>query len=140
LLAELAPDGWEKCLLRPALHPTTPEPAPVWNDPATHRNQNGTTDALADIAELVGRAAWDIFSDNHTVLAPDGREADLGSFRSSSSFLAAFHEYASGSLTPEFEDNDRAFYDGAMTYYMGLSLIDHRADFTPLYRTIFVRL
>ncbi len=140
VLAELAPDGWEKSPLFPALHPAAPDEAPAWNDPAIHRDSAAPPDALADIAELVGRAAWDIFSDNHTVLSPDRREAVLGSFRSSSSFLDAFHAHATDARPPEFEGNDRAFHGGSMTYYMGLSLISRRTDFTPLYVALFTRL
>lgn len=31
---------------------------------------------------------WDVFSDNHEVIAADGRVADIGSFRGASAFRA----------------------------------------------------
>jgi hypothetical protein len=38
---------------------------------------------------LVGQCLWNILSDNHEVLAADGRVLDIGSFRASGGFLAA---------------------------------------------------
>jgi len=43
-----------------------------------------------DITELVGRCLWDTFSDQHEVLAPDGRLVDLGSFRAAGGFIADY--------------------------------------------------
>ena len=40
-----------------------------------------------EVTELVARCLWDIFSDNHEVIAPDGRIVDIGSFRGASAFL-----------------------------------------------------
>ncbi len=45
-------------------------------------------DPQLELRELVGKCLWDIFSDNHEVIAPDGRIADLGSFRGAAGFLA----------------------------------------------------
>ncbi|MCX6937500.1 MAG: hypothetical protein NTU80_06305 [Verrucomicrobia bacterium] len=74
LLAELAPDGWPACPLYLALHPapdqqTAETDHPVWNDPARPADATPPSDP-EELADLVGRAAWDIFSDNHSVLAP----------------------------------------------------------------------
>lgn len=40
-----------------------------------------------EVAELVGLCLWDAFSDNHDVIAADGRVADIGSFRAAAAFL-----------------------------------------------------
>jgi hypothetical protein len=48
-------------------------------------------DEAADVvraAERLGLGLWDVFSDNNEVLAPDGRCADLGSFRASAGEIA----------------------------------------------------
>lgn len=37
-----------------------------------------------EVTELVGMYLWDIFSDNHDVIAAVARVADIGSFRSAS--------------------------------------------------------
>jgi hypothetical protein len=38
------------------------------------------------LTELVGLCLWDTFSDNHEVIAADGRLADIGSFRGAGAF------------------------------------------------------
>ena len=43
-------------------------------------------------AELLGLCLWDVFSDNHQVIAADGRVVDLGSFRGSAGVIADFFE------------------------------------------------
>jgi hypothetical protein len=45
-------------------------------------------DPQLELRELVGKCLWDLFSDNHEVVAPDGRIAHLGSFRAAGGFLA----------------------------------------------------
>ncbi|MDT7858314.1 hypothetical protein RQM47_16820 [Rubrivirga sp. S365] len=37
---------------------------------------------------LLGEVLWDVFSDNHDVVGPDGELYDLGSFRGSADFIA----------------------------------------------------
>jgi hypothetical protein len=39
------------------------------------------------ITELVGLCLWDTFSDNHEVIAADGRLSDIGSFRGAGAFI-----------------------------------------------------
>jgi hypothetical protein len=39
-----------------------------------------------EIIELMGTCLWDVFSDNHDVIAADGRLVDLATFRGSSAF------------------------------------------------------
>jgi len=84
-----------------------------------------------EVAELVGQCLWDVFSDNHEVIAADGRIADIGSFRSASAFL---DEYASDHLRATCREGD------CMRYYMGTIWVSGRADLTPVYAMIFRRL
>jgi hypothetical protein len=83
-----------------------------------------------EVTELVGLCLWDIFSDNHDVIAADGRIADIGSFRGAGAFL---DEY----LTRDQE----GWRDGDyMRFYMGTIWISRRADLMPVYSMIFRRL
>jgi hypothetical protein len=79
--------------------------------------------------ELVGECLWDIFSDSHEVIGPDGRLLDLGSFRGSGDFLADVINRQVGERQ----------YD-SMSFYMGTTWVNQRADLTPVYRLIFRRL
>jgi hypothetical protein len=47
------------------------------------RREHQTTpvDAREEVIELVGLCLWDVFSDNHDVIAADGGAIDIGSFR-----------------------------------------------------------
>ena len=40
-----------------------------------------------EVTQLVGLCLWDTFSDNHEVIAADGRLADIGSFRGAGAFI-----------------------------------------------------
>lgn len=85
-----------------------------------------------ELTELVGQCLWDIFSDNHDVIAADGRVADIGSFRGASAFL---DEYVNG------HTGDMTWREGDyMRFYMGSAWISGRADLTPVYVMIFRRL
>lgn len=64
-----------------------------------------------ELTELVGRRLWDIFSDNHEVIAADGRVADIGSFRGASAFL---DECASGIRGTWREGDYMRFYLGTI--------------------------
>lgn len=91
-------------------------------------------------AELIGLCMWDVFSDNHDVIAADGRVVDLGSFRGSGGMIADFFDTApwtsNGSEEP-WSAWDRSDY---MRFYMGTCWIAGRADLTPVYRLIFRRI
>lgn len=87
-------------------------------------------DAAGELTELVGCCLWDVFSDNHEVIAADGRHVDIGSFRAASGFL---DEYLS-------RDREGWFRGDYMRFYMGTAFIAGRADLTPVYRMIFRRL
>jgi hypothetical protein len=91
-------------------------------------------------AELIGLCLWDVFSDNHDVVAADGRLVHLGSFRGSGGTIAEFFE-ASSPTDPDSDELwtawDRSDY---MRFYMGTAWIGGRADLTPVYRLIFRRI
>jgi hypothetical protein len=40
-----------------------------------------------EVTSIVGACLWDVFADNHNVVAADGRAVDIGSFRGASAFL-----------------------------------------------------
>jgi len=84
-----------------------------------------------ELTELLGSCLWDIFSDNHEVIAADGRLADIGSFRGASAFL---DEYVTGNARGTCREGDD------MRFYMGTIWIGGRADLTPVYAMIFRRL
>jgi hypothetical protein len=152
VLEELAPAGWEKSAFVAVFHPSVEQ---VFEEQlAFHRNiqalpwakksENESEPTLADVAreyrerpidahrevrELVGQCLWDVFSDNHEVVAEDGRVLDLGSFRGSGEFLADLLN----------RETNRREYD-YMSFYLGTIWIAQRADLTPVYEMIFRRL
>jgi hypothetical protein len=125
-------------------------------------------DPPRELRELVGMCLWDIFSDNHEVLASDGRIADLGSHRAAGGFLAEFVNRGLGvppgaAEAQEMEWVKRLIGKGAedlqstlaelaeqrtrggraydyMDFYMGTRMISGRTDLRPVYRMIFGRL
>lgn len=91
---------------------------------------------MEEPAELLGLCLWDVFSDNHKVIAADGRVVDLGSFRGSAGVIADFFDRG-----PSPKDEDGRWREGNyMNFYMGTAMISGRADLTPVYRLIFSRL
>ena len=153
VLGEIAPEGWEHSAMLDVFHPsleqvfreavqfhenmqslrqpddTRPVPAAPTREEIANGFQIAPVDEEREVRELVGRCAWDIFSDNHEVIASDGRVVDVGSFRGSGGFLA---DYLNARIP-------NANYD-YMDFYMGTSWITCRADVTPLYQMIFRRL
>lgn len=83
-----------------------------------------------EVTELVGLCLWDTFSDNHEVIAADGRLADIGSFRGAGAFLDEH-------LT---RDRDGWREGDYMRFYMGTIWIRGRADLAPVHAMIFTRL
>ena len=132
VLRELAPAGWENSPLLAVNHPSVAQlydeavrlhrnlcdlrrsdderplpPEPTLNEIAQGFREH-PVDAQLEVRELVGQCLWDIFSDNHEVIAADERVLDLGSFRASGEFLADYLNRQS--------DTDRYDY---MNFYMG---------------------
>jgi hypothetical protein len=153
LLQELAPDGWDNSPLLAVFHPslaqTYKETLRLHRNMCQLRGPNDqrpmplepTLDEIArdfrerpieveqEVRELVGQCLWDVFSDSHEVVAPDGRVLDLGSFRASGGFLAEILNRQSGADQYDYLD-----------FYMGSIWVAQRADLTPVYRMIFGRL
>lgn len=97
--------------------------------------------AIDEPAELLGLGLWDIFSDNHDVIAADGRVVQLGSFRGRAGVIADFFETAAGKDEESENGMWRAWDDGDyMRFYMGTWCLARRADLSPVYRLIFRRL
>ena len=92
--------------------------------------QDEPVNAREEVTELVALCLWDVFSNNHDVIAADGRVADIGSFRGAARFLV---EYLTGS-------NDDLWNMDYCRFYMGTIWISDRADLTPVYAMIFHRL
>lgn len=93
--------------------------------------------AINEPAKLLGLCLWDIFSNNHEVIAADGRMVDLGSFRGSAGVISDFYESLPA---PEASDRHGTRGYGYMDFYMGSSWLNGRADLTPVYQFIFYRL
>lgn len=90
--------------------------------------------------DIVGCVLWEVFSDNHSVIADDGREIDLGSFRGTSSTLDAFDR---SNIDEEagMEDWLDVWNRGDhMRFYCGLAFISGRTDYEPVYAMVFRRL
>jgi hypothetical protein len=104
-------------------------------------------DAEDECREIVGRVLWEIFSDNHSVIADDGREVDIGSFRGASATLDAF-DVSMPRKSGQHGRDAPAELDWAiswdrgdcMRFYMGLAFIARRTDFRPVYELVFRRL
>lgn len=110
VLDDIAPEGWERSPLLACFHPSVERiyeervlmhrnmeelrrlrrrrdrgtieasPEPTVEDVRTEYEPSPVHQD-AEVTELVGLCLWDTFSDNHEVLAADGRLADIGSFR-----------------------------------------------------------
>lgn len=162
VLAELAPDGWERSPLLACFHPSVEQKYAerlqfhegLQSLRNAWRSRRGTTDAdeaqsatptLEDVrrehqptpvnvdeevTELVGLCLWDVFSDNHEVIAGDGRSVDIGSFRGAGALL--------DELLTRHEDGWHR--DDYMRFYLGTIWISRRADLAPVYAMIFRRL
>jgi len=192
--AELAPQGWEAAPLHAVFHPTAaklyeedvrmsrnleafgrkpdappPEPEPTLAEVEADFVPS-PVEPERECRELLGRCLWDVFSDNHEVIAPDGRKLDLGSMRSSGGFLADVLNAQPGpppapkpEMPPELmarlfpptegmdpkvaefmnEMRKEMVGDGGYTYldfYMGTGMVSDRADLQPVYEMIFRRL
>jgi hypothetical protein len=159
VMAEIAPEGWQRSPLVACFHPSVErifeeevrmrrhlESLPWMKVPRDGQTRTALPEhTLAEVqreykrapvnqaeqvTELVGMCLWDIFSDNHEVIMADGRCADIGSFRGASAFL---DEY----LTRGHEGWCEGDY---MRFYMGSIFMSGRADLTPVYTMIFRRL
>lgn len=153
---EIIPNGWERSALKAVFHPSVEQAyeeyvqreynirkvfknkeedndTPIfWEnfDEFKTNVQDTQCDPERELLELIGLCVWDLFSDNHEVIATNGKTVDLGSSRGSAGFIAAW-------IGSKQEDLQRYNY---MDFYLGTQLISHRANLTPVYRMIFRRL
>jgi hypothetical protein len=155
LLDALAPEGWVRSPLHRVFHPTAEQRAeevrrfrrgiedlsrreaanslPRADEGAVFQAQascDTVGDPAREVVELLGLALWDIFSGGHSVIDANGSADDLGTFRGAARFIAEILE----ERYPAF--GRRGYID----FYMGTTLVAHRADLRPVYRWIFHRL
>jgi hypothetical protein len=153
VLDDLVPEGWESSPLVAVFHPSldqayaealqfhrnlqalqrrdphrSPTPEPTREAVAQDYRQE-PVETTREVRELVGKCLWDIFSDNHEVIGPDGRVVDIGSFRGAGRFIAECLNRQIGGQEYDYID-----------FYMGTIWIAQRADLTPVYQMIFRRL
>lgn len=95
--------------------------------------------AVHEPAELLGLCLWDVFSDNHDVIAADDRVVHLGSFRGSAGMISDFFEWRTREDGDEDDWRDLRG-NGYLDFYMGTHWLGSRADLSPAYRLIFRRL
>jgi hypothetical protein len=160
VLDEIAPEGWERSPLLACFHPSierifeerllmhrnleelrrlrrrrdgtaadVSSPEPTLED-VRKGYEPSPVEEDAEVTDLVGLCLWDTFSDNHEVIAADGRLADIGSFRGAGAFIDEH-------LT---RDRDGGREGDYMRFYMGTIWIGQRADLAPVYTMIFSRL
>ncbi len=153
VMAEVAPERWEASPLLAVNHPPleqvfrercqvhrnllslrrSNDTAPLAPEPTLEETQREFRETPIvperELRELVGQCLWDVFSDNHEVVAADSRILDLGSFRGSAGFLADF-------LNQRVETSQYDYMD----FYMGTIWVAQRADLSPVYQMIFRRL
>ena len=150
---EIAPGGWENSALLAIFHPSLtqsyeetlrmhrnlgrlrrlddqrPVPPEPTLDEVTRDFRESPIEAGREVGELVGQCLWDVFSDSHEVVGPDGRVLDLGSFRGSGGFLAEILNRQSGAEHYDY-----------LSFYMRTIWVAQRADLSPVYKMIFRRL
>lgn len=160
VLDEIAPEGWDRSPLVACFHPSVERifeerllirrnleelrrmrhrrdgatvaessPEPTLED-VTKDYEPSPVQQDEEVTELVGLCLWDTFSDNHEVIAADGRLADIGSFRGAGAFID--EHLTSG--------DDWWRVDDYLRFYMGTIWIARRADLMPVYAMIFSRL
>jgi len=163
VLADIAPDGWDRSPLLACFHPSierileeqlqfhrnaeelgemlrrhgkgtpaddTPRAEPTLES-VTREHHPSSVQQDDGVTELVGQCLWDVFSDNHDVIMPDGRIADIGSFRGASAFL---DDYLTRAEPGHLRRGDY------MRFYLGSICTSGRADLMPVYAMIFRRL
>jgi len=156
LVPNLAPEGWEHSPLALIYHPTAEQRYEetlrlcenlrrLSRSPVSEEEPHITLDTIRreipveasnpreECADLMGCCLWDIFSDNHEVRTADAL-VDLGTFRAAAGFIANVRHQSSNS------DAGFATRSDYLDFYMGTSMVRHRADLTPAYELIFRRM
>lgn len=159
LVEELAPEGWDQSPLLLISHPTAEqvyeesfrirenlksllrnesaspkEEPPLTLDAVRREMIDRAPNPVEECADLLGNCLWDVFSDNHDVVTSEGTLVDLGSFRTTAGFIADFRH--------RHNDSQESFGDHGhyIEFYMGTTMVRHRADLTPVYELIFRRM
>jgi hypothetical protein len=150
----LAPQGWEKSPYYRLLHPTLEqqyqealdwhenlkgggqkkkeeEKSPPTLEEIKEKYEEKPCYPFDELIQMLGECVWNIFSNNHTVVGPEGEEYDLGSFRGSGGFIADFIN--------EHYPSERISYD-YMDFYCAGWHHHRRADLTAVYALLFRRL
>jgi hypothetical protein len=156
LVRSLAPEGWENSPLVLFYHPTAEQ---LYEEtlrirenlrrlrgrPVAEQEPQTTLDAIRrdmlveapnpreECADLMGCCLWDIFSDNHEVRTANAL-VDLGTFRAAAGFIADVRHRSGNSRTGFAGRGDY------LEFYMGTSMVRHRADLTRVYELIFRRM
>jgi hypothetical protein len=167
VMRRLCPEGWRHSTLRLAFHPgperlweehcrfqenlnrlrrsdVPPDPPP--DREAFFRELDAKPDRSpepdnVELGRLVGLCLWDVLSDNHDLICPDGRIRHMGSFRMVGGILSDFIDGAPERSDPDVDFMDWMNWDmGYMDYYMGTAWVSGRTDLTAVYRLIFERL
>jgi hypothetical protein len=122
-------EGWRQLARKRQGQTIEGQPQPTLED-VRREYKPLPVEANEEVTELVGMCLWDVFSDNHDVIAADGRVADIGTFRGASGFLDSHLA----------RDHDVWKREDYLRFYMGTIGISRRADLMPVYAVIFRRL
>jgi hypothetical protein len=115
--------------------PVSPKEEPPLTLDAVRRDMiDRAPNPVEDCADLLGCCLWDVFADNHDVVTADRMLVDLGSFRSAAGFIADFRHHRTHS---QEGFGNRGDY---IEFYMGTTMVRHRADLTPVYELTFRRM
>lgn len=167
VMRALCPEGWLSSPLRVAFYPT---PEQRWKEHCRfHENLNQLSRKLEsgdpppdretffreldseaprtpepdseELARLVGLCLWDILSNNHDLVFPDGQIRYMGSFRMIGGILSDFinNKADHPDEIPDLMDFSTWDMD-YMDYYLGTIWVANRTDLSPIYRLIFKRL
>jgi hypothetical protein len=136
--------NWPKPASSSTIPPELPRPEPTFED-SRRDFSDPPLDPVHECTEIVGAACWNIFSNEHQVIAEDGRWVDLGSWRGSSAFLDEFTRLPPCEPNPDSDataDSLRSLdYGDSMRFYMGLALHPpERCDYSTVYQLVFRRL
>lgn len=151
LFNKIAPNGWKDSEFVHFLHPTPEqqlEQHKIISDNIRQLTKKDPKEDYKDISEfqqddlesikeyeeflyILGLAIYDIFSNNHEVLASDNKVYDFGSMRGSGHFIADFFNDNVDSLSQQYD---------YMDFYMGTVWVNSRADMLPFYEYVFQKL
>ncbi len=122
---------------RPSLDPLPSKETFLAEARAKPDRQSGSD--VEELGRLVGLCLWDVLSDSHDLILPDGVLKHMGSFRMTAGILADFfYDKVPAGDEPAFDFSCRDM--DYCEFYMGTWAIGRRTDLEPVYRLIFQRL